>query len=400
MLNRTKMWILRKIKANGEFLLSGRSLSWYAGSEVLTSAYILWCVSESGVRSVNVKLALERIVNKAEKISDTYILALIANTCFNIGERESGILISKRLATMQNKLTGEFNKPKRGICYEWGIYLQNSTCALCILALDNDPEFDLNVSMGYRFLLRNKDRYGCWGYGQTTMLVLKSIVQYQSKRPVIEGKAILHVKYNEELLQEFEEGEDLESMQVKYYPEPEEFIPGSNNEIKVEVIDGEGEQRERQIYFPVSVNIKYYSTEPVSTILPTLQFTLHNFLPIYTQSDIAKFTINLRNISIANTGMVVLILWLPAAFEIIHEHLEKLLQSKTLCFYEVAHANCIYIYWRMLKGEQSIHFNLFFNAKFTGTFLAKASCAYEYYNKLNNIVWLKGQRVLVKGKNE
>ena len=421
MLQRTKKWLLEKTVRSrgqeaGEFRISKR-YGWHdeRQSNLLYNAGIMYCLSEAGLKNMHPQV--EYLLKKQGKADDSYILALIANTCYNMNYKKESEDLCNRLITLQNKETGEFRIGGESLCYAWGKEFANEISALSILALCHHPKrFEWNVRMAYRFLMGNKCR-DCWGEGQPTMLALKAIVEYQSSRGNGEGKALFNVKYNGQLIEQIEDAGDMDILHVKYFPSQHEFMPMSRNKILVELVslgenliphtediqatpDPKKEMSKIGMEWPVSINVKYYSPEPVSAVNCTLSFQINNLLPMYTVEDIAKLNINIKNEAASTTGMIVAIIRIPAAFEIIHEHLESLADSKIITFYEIEAGNNIYLYWPAFKSKQELHFTLFCNVKFGGVFKAKPSSVYEYYNKGNNIAWLNVGMVIVKEKTK
>jgi len=97
-----------------------------------------------------------------------------------------------------------------------------------------------------------------------------------------------------------------------------------------------------------------------------------------TEGDNGEINVEFKNISREHTGMAIAIIGLPGGCEPIYEQLKELNKKGIFDFYEII-GNNIVIYKKSLEENQSLKFNIEFNARNPGKYHGEASRCYLYY---------------------
>jgi A-macroglobulin TED domain/A-macroglobulin receptor binding domain len=133
-------------------------------------------------------LAIEYLENHWSSSNDPYALAQIALASFQAGDEPLGAKTNAKLRTMIHHEGDStyWAMETNTLFYEWGRAARTETTALVVQALaleaaalgEKDPtsEDRTLVEQGLSFLIHEKDGYGAWYSGQTTINVLDALL--------------------------------------------------------------------------------------------------------------------------------------------------------------------------------------------------------------------------------
>jgi len=177
MIERTTKLLLEKRDGNGGFKKNPRALDSFGGAdEDVTNAYIVYALSEAGYKDLGKELTA--VEKEAKKSSDPYMMALVANALFNVGEEQRGEEMVTRLINIRNE-AGFWTGKKHSITRSTGESLKTETTSLILLALMKSKTPDVkSVTSAVKFLVGARSGYGGFGSTQATILALKSLTKY------------------------------------------------------------------------------------------------------------------------------------------------------------------------------------------------------------------------------
>jgi len=110
------------------------------------------------------------------------------------------------------------------------------------------------------------------------------------------------------------------------------------------------------------------------------------------EGESTEIVIKLKNTESEELPMTMAIIGIPAGLEIRHEKLQELKQANIISSYELFGARKLACYFRGMKPDEEISFEIDVIATFPGSYTGPSSCTYLYYtNELRH--WLEGFHV-------
>ena len=398
MIKRTQDYIMEQRDGNGGFKRNPRALdSFGRAPDDITNAYIVWSLTESG-KSDDVSKELSSLKEKAEKSSDPYFLALVANALLNRDDRGSALVLLKKLVSGQ-KEDGHLVAEKTSITGSGGVSLEVETTALAILALlkANDPQFNLPVRKAITWVGKQRNGSGAFGSTQSTILALKALIAFTkaNKKTAEAGEVRLFLGSEEMSKVVFAAGA-TEVMELKL-PNPEKNFKSGENTLRLEVTG--------KNIFPATISWTYNTLKPVGEAKLPLGIETRLSAEKANEGDTMQLKVKVRNNEKKGQGMAVAVVGLPAGLSL-PEDFKQLKQMclvpedgsrSSLSAFEVLGRELV-LYWRDLAPEQNIELNLDLISRVPGNYSGQASRAYLYYNpELKH--WVEPLRVAITPKD-
>ncbi|NBY01958.1 MAG: hypothetical protein EBQ87_08260 [Planctomycetes bacterium] len=398
MVKRTQDYIMGQRDGNGGFKRNPRALdSFGRAPDDITNAYIVWSLTESG-KSDDVSKELSSLKEKAEKSSDPYFLALVANSLLNRDDRATALNLLKKLVSAQ-KADGHLVAEKTSITGSAGVSLEVETTALAILALlkANEPEFNLPVRNAIAWVGKQRNGSGAFGSTQSTILALKALIAFtKANKKTAEAGEVRLFLGNEEMSKVVFAAGATDVMELKL-PNPEKILKPGENIVRLEVTG--------KNIFPATLSWTYNTLKPAAESKLPLGIETQLSAEKANEGDTLQLKLKVRNNEKKGQGMAVAIVGLPAGLSL-PEDFKQLKQMclvpedgsrSSLSAFEVLGRELV-LYWRDMAPEQNIELNLDLISRVPGSYSGQASRAYLYYNpELKH--WVEPLKVAITPKD-
>lgn len=378
MLGRTRSFLMGRKDGKGSFARNPKALDGFGrASEMLTNAYIVWALTETGTDDVD--LEIKTLVEQAKKSNDAYLLSLVALSLLNRNQPDAAAELQRRIAKAQKadgSLTGETSITSSG-----GVGLAVETSGLAVLGWlkGQRSEFNGNIDRAIRWITSQRQGGGAFGSTQATIIALKALLAHSRTAPrnVKEGEMKLFVG-------------DTEVGRTRVTPTagpiislemmtPEALLKPGPNMLRIEMTPATN-------VMPYTLSWNYRAVKPESEADPLVKLTTTLAKTQMKEGETVRLMVRVENTSEDKQGMVTAIIGLPAGLAL-PENLEQLRgysKSPTegealISAFEVSGRELV-LYWRSMKKGQSIEVPLDLIAKVPGTYRGPASRAYPYYN--------------------
>jgi hypothetical protein len=396
MLERTRRFLLSCRDGQGGFKRGRHYHGWGDASEEVANAYILWALTE-GKETEDLSRELNALNDKAKNSTDSYFIALVANSLLNQDRAEDAAALLQKLNAAQ-KPEGYVDGATRSITYSYGRDIQIETTALAVLGWlkvhrQRPTEYRPNLQSAIKWLGQQRGPWGGFGSTQATVLTLKALVAFsEAQRAVEEGDVVLYLGDREVARKHFTGG--IQEALVLDVPEPEKLLKPGKNQLRVE-LTGKNQ-------FPYTVSWSYHTLKPPSAENSPVRLTTHLDKEHAGEGDTVRLTAVLENRSPEPEGMAVAILGLPAGLTLPEDM--KQLKDLTLprdggkepgviSAWEVRGRELV-LYWRGLGPKQKIEVRLDLIGRVPGHYSGPASRAYLYYNA-DYKCWVEPLKVVV-----
>lgn len=370
MINRTVDWLLSRRDGKGGFKKSKKGYDSFASSpKEVADAYIVYAISEA-VPTAAITKEYNATYTKALQTNDTYRMALLALSSFNLGKTDDSALLLSAL--QENIATHGFdNLPvENTITRSYANSKNIETVAFTLLALMRDyKKNELLITKGIEYLV-SKRKNGRFGATQSTSIALKTLIEYtkRQKSEIINKDQTLKLTINgKELVKKLEINEKGQVV-----------IQNLNSYIK------EGEQQ-IEVYFsnpkqtfPYEMIVKWESTLPDTSNLCKMQLESIIKDQKYAVGDNVRMTVQVSNTSSTGVGLPMAIIGIPSGTTTQPWQLKELLEKKEVAYYEIFE-NYLVLYWREFAAKETKAIALDLKADIAGAYTAPASTTYLYY---------------------
>lgn len=366
MLERTKGYLLNRKDGKGGFLRNARALDRFgSASEEVTNAYIVWALSEAGVKEVDMEY--EAMVKKARKKTDAYQLALSALAAFNLGKKEQGTELSALLKAKQNA-NGSFSADE-SITRSGGVSLEVEATSLAVLALYKEQKTDKSaITKAVDFIVKNRS-FGGYGATQSTVLALKALTQFakDSRRTQQSGKVGLLIDGSMVQQLSYKAGEQgtLE------FNDFSEFLEKGKH--KIEVVFSDTKEA-----LPYALDIEWTSTLPASSKDCVLNFNTRLEKQQVRVGEVVALKATVENTQRDGLPMTMAKLGIPGGLSAQPWQLKELQEKGVIDFYETS-PDYVICYFRDMAPKEKVDIQLDLKAEIPGSYEAPASNAYLYY---------------------
>ena len=384
MLDRTAELLLSKRDGNGGFKKNPRALDSFGGAdEDITNAYIVYAMSEAGKGKL-VEKEINQSFRVAQKSGDPYMMALMANTMFNVGEKAKGDELLAELINSQD-LSGFWTGKKHSITRSTGESLKIETTSLIALAMmKSEKVYAKQLAAGVNFLVGSRSGYGMFGSTQSTILALKALTSFATFSKKTDEAGTIEIWNNGVLIasKDYAKGE-----------KDNVVISGLEDKIKTGQQKIEVRFKGCKEALPYSMNITYSTTLPESSKNCFVELKTSLNRKQVKVGETIRLSAILRNKTNEGQPMTMVIIGIPAGFSAQPWQLKDLQEKDVIDFYEVI-GNNVACYFRALAPNAQKQINFDLKAEVPGEYDAPAASAYLYYTNEHK-VWEGLDRVFV-----
>ena len=368
MVDRTAKWLLSRRDGKGSFKRDAKALdSFGRADEEITSAYIVYALSEGGYKEVMPEAIAAH--ERALANNDPYQLALVANAMFNLGDAARGkSALAALMRTQAND--GSFTGKKHSITVSGGHSLTVETTALAVMAmLKSGAPDNKGLIAAVESIVKSRSGAGGFGSTQGTILALKSLVAYSkfAKRTNESGRIEIRVNGKQVAETSYAAGHK-DAIELKGL---EAYLSEGKNTIEVRFLDCKNP-------LPYAVAVNYHTSLPASNPACVVDLETKLSATSVKMGETLRLSATLKNKTDQGQPMTMAIIGLPAGLSAQPWQLKELQEKKVVDFYEVIGNNVVCYYRQMTPGETR-NINLDLKADIPGRYTAPASSAYLYY---------------------
>lgn len=368
MIARTAEWLFSRRDGNGGFQRSAQALDEFGrADDAISNAYIVYALSEAGFKDIQKELATSEAV--AKKDQDPYILAMISQAFYNLGDTKKGDALLEILMKKQNA-DGSWIGNRHSITRSEGISLRVETTSLAVMAMLKSQNKDMKaLEAGIKSLLNSRSGYGGFGSTQGTILALKALTRYASFMKQTNESGTIEIRINKQLAgtKKYEAGErnaiTLDGM--------EKFLKDGENLVEIKFVGVNNP-------LPFSMAIGWNTTEPSSDKDCKVDLSTTLAQKKVANSTNVRLTCTLKNKTTEGLPMTMAEIGLPAGTQAQAWQLKELQDKKEVDFYEIK-GNRVILYYRQMKPSETRIVNLDLKAAVPGKYEGQASSAYLYY---------------------
>jgi hypothetical protein len=332
-------------------------------------------MSEAGYKGISIHKGIGYLSNHWEKArKNPYALSLIANA-FAFTSPDSPVFKSilealENLKTEEKDLT-YWSWSGQTACYARGISASVETTALCVYAMMKSQSHFSTAHKGLQYLLKQRSPDGMWGSTQSTIMVLKILL-------------------NQSLFSQQEEASI--DILINGNKTAEWKISDKNCDI-VQLADLKAHTRigSNQIAFETrgKVNIlyqivsRYYRPwESIKDSSPSVNLQVSYDKTLVEVDDTITAKADFTYSGKSPTYMVILDLGIPAGFKIHENDFEKLVDDKVIERYSIS-SNQVTLYLGNVTPGSKVSFDYRLTALNPLKIKTPKSTAYEYYSPHN-----------------
>ena len=383
MIDRTRKLLLDKRDGKGGFVKNPRALDSFGGAdEDITNAYIVYAMTESGYKDLQKEL--DAVYASAKKTKDAYILALAANSLYNVNDNKRADELMDILVKKQNDF-GYWSGDRHSITRSTGDALKIETTSLVGLAMmKTESSNQMALQNGVRYLVGARNGLGGFGSSQSTILALKALTKYAQYSKKTDESGTVEIYVNDKLVAS------------------KAYEKGEKKNVTIDSLQGffkEGKQKVEVKFkgcknaLPYSMSVAYNTSLPQSSKECVLGLETKLSTANTKVGETVRLSAVLKNVTDKGQPMSMAILGIPAGLSVQPFQLKELMDKHVIDFYETT-GNNVVCYYRSLAPNESKNINLDLKADIAGTYEAPASSAYLYYtNELKT--WNSGAKITI-----
>ncbi|MCB0519775.1 MAG: TonB family protein [Lewinellaceae bacterium] len=379
LIDRTAKWLLSRQDGKGGWLSSKVGAHSWQQPNPVSNAYITWAMTEAGFGK-DVAAELEHSVVDAQQSQDPYIIALMANSLLNVGDKRAAAAMLEILQKTQAQ-DGSWTGKTASMTQSTGKNLTIETTGLAALAFLKTNDHAAQVQAAVNYLAEAKSQYG-YGSTQATVLALKALTAHaQQFKKSIGGTVALFINGKKAGEQTF----TADQKEPLAFNGLTQFLKTGKNEVKVKFTNGEA--------LPYDLLVSYNTRQPQSS--PDCKLSLTTSLSAQNGSmgSNIRLSTSLTNTSNEAVPNPIAIVGIPAGLGIQPWQVKEMQEKNLFDFYEIKDGTVVFYFRQMEAGEvKNIHLDL--KADLPGEYEAPASSAYLYYSN-DAVVWSKPERVVV-----
>ncbi len=385
MIDRTAAWLMNRKDGKGGFQREQHAYHDFGRiSDDVLNAYIVFALAESGY--TDIRKEYETSYKKANETQDPYLLAMMTNASYSLGETKKGNDMMDLLAKKQAS-NGSWTGTTHSITYSQGQSLTIETTSLAILAHLKSPSMNASaLNSAVQFLVGSRSGSGVFSSTQGTILALKALTEYAkfSKKTNESGTIEVYVDGKKAAVKSYQAGERgailIDSL--------EKFISGDGkHNVKVKYVGAKNP-------LPYSVAVNWNTSLPESDKECAVGLTTTLATRTAKVGETVRLTSTLTNRKNENIPSTMAIIGIPAGFTVQPWQLKELQEKKVFDYYEIK-GNNIAIYYRGMKANDVKEINLDLKAEMPGEYDAPASSAYLYYTNEFKC-WTSMDKVIIK----
>ncbi|KAJ5074730.1 polyubiquitin-like [Anaeramoeba ignava] len=363
MMQRTTSWLIsRKDEESKSFKKNERALDSFGyAPQHTTDAYIIWSLSEGKIETEKIGDIIQRLYQETHKEheNDPYYIALVSATMFNTNQNEQSLELGKKLVKFQDKKEGFISDSKTSITSSKGSNLIIETTSLAILCwIKHGKEFSKNITQASEWIF-SKCSSGKFGSTQSTVLALKALSAFED----FSAK-----EQKEEILINLSFGKTKK--QIEIGEKQEDFLEFKfGNEIfKNEKEVDFGIELKKGTMMRFSTRFDYYTEKPKDSTKCPLSISTKLKEEKMKLGETSEIHVSVENLENQESGMVVAIIGIAGGIETRFEQLQNLVKKGIVSSFELFGARQVVFYWRGMKPNQKIEFDIEVLATIPGKF--------------------------------
>lgn len=384
MIKRTVNWLLSRKDGKGGFHKSKKGYDSFASSpQDVANAYIIYALSEAGINT-NLEKEYETALQDALKTKDTYKLALMACTAFNLNKlNDASMLIDKLISNIDEYDFAQLSV-KNTITRSYGQSAQIETAAFTVLALLKSNKHETLVSEGIKYITGSREN-GRFGSTQATCMALKALIEYTKKQ---KSKLITSNDYVSLRLNDHDISKKLQltSSGIISISGLEEHIKEGTQRFSIEFSNSKAT-------FPYALEVNWDSFLPDSANKCKVKMKTNLFKSVASIGDNVRLEVKLENQTSSSLPMTMGIVGIPSGLSLQPWQLKELVEEEKVAYYEIF-GNQLVLYWRSMKPEETIKIPLDLKAEIAGNYKAPAGTGYLYYEDEKKH-WVEGNTIQI-----
>lgn len=383
MVTRTADWLFARRDGKGGYQRNDKACDYFGrASEDITNLYITYALSEAGYK--NLQQEVDYAYTTAKASDDNYLIALAANTLYNMKDNTRGDALLTKILGKQ-KEDGSFDGKTQSIVCSGGQSLTTETSSLSLLAIlaSANPSYQATQKVA-EFLTKQRSGYGEWGNTQATILALKALSKFSlfNKRAPESGTIQFLLDDVQIAEVNFAAG-DNKPVEIKGL---EKFINEGDHDLKIRY-------KGCKVAMPYSISITYNIATPKSA--KDCNVSLNTSLATNTckVGDNVRLSVTLKNETAGGLPSTMAIVGIPAGLSLQPWQLKELKDKKEFDYFEIMNNNLV-LYYRQMKPSEVIELNFDLKAEVPGTFEPQASDSYLYYTSEFKC-WTKAEKITI-----
>jgi hypothetical protein len=384
MIDRTYKWLLERRDGKGSWNYRMKGAHSWKAATAATDAYIVWALVSSGYGQ-GISKEMNAIYKRAISEKDPYVMALVANSLFQLKDSRAVDLMNDLLKMQQED--GFWEGTTRSVVNSSGRNLKIETTAITALAFIEGRKsglFSLNSQYykAIKALTQSKTSYG-FGSTQGTVMVMKALIENSkiNQASVKTDNQYTVFVNDKKIMTGSYAATDTEPIIIEGLGR---HLNNGNNAVKVTFSND-------TTALPYDFDLRYTTATPLSTpkCAVAIQTTLNNVAPKI--GETVRLTTTLKNTTDKAVPTTVALVGIPSGLSIQSWQLKELMDKKVVDYYELMDGYIVFHY-RELAADATKIIHLDLKADISGQYEAPASCAYLYYT--NELVdWAKGLEV-------
>ena len=405
----SRQWLLHQQSANGSWQEERKrdsvSLTAYVALALAKGAQLNLSKAATRPGALPVDLALTRALDYLRSewttSNDPYAIAQVALAAFQSNDKLLGSAASEKLASMAHREgeTSYWALESNTLFYGWGTPGKVETTALAMQALtkaaagsaEQKTNLERAAEQGLLFLIRNKDGYGVWYSGQTTINVLESFLLLA--KPGSESRSASPAATTAEITVN---GERAASVKL---PRPDEvtaplqidlakFLKPGRNHISISRA-GESQTASAQAvaryYIPWDQSSAKGKTGIRTGDSDALSLRVDYDRTTIQRDESIHCKVHAERIGFRGYGMLLAEIGLPPGAVVDRDSLEKAMSAATwdISQYEILPDRLVVYLWPEAGGTD---FDFAFRPRYGMNALTAPSILYDYYNPEAQVV--------------
>ncbi|WP_299108588.1 TonB-dependent receptor plug domain-containing protein [uncultured Winogradskyella sp.] len=380
MIARTVDWLLSRKDGKGGFKKSKKGYDSFASSPSdVANAYIVYALSEAKI-DADISLEYNTAYNDAIQSNDTYKMALLTMTSFNLNQIEKAKILIEKIKNNIAEYGFKKLPVENTITRSYGESKNIETTALTLLALmDETTPNDTLIAEGIDYLVKQR-KHNRFGSTQATAMTLKALINYtkkQKQKMISENDNITLIVNGKSLTRKLEITNDGK-IAIRDF---ESYLTTGKQNVTVKFNNPKAE-------FPYSLNVKWDSTLPNSSEICPLELETTILDKAYAVGDNVSFNIAVTNTKKEPLSMTTAIIGLPSGTTAQPWQLKQIVEENKVAYYEIFD-NYLVFYWREFRASETKEIRLDLKADIAGNYKAPASTVYLYYGDENK-TWISG----------
>ncbi len=384
MIDRTAQWLMDRRDKKGGFEQNSRALDNFGrANKDIADAYIVYALAEAGF--ADIKEEFNASYKKAMDTKDPYMLGLMANAAYKMGETQKADNAMKALYSKQAE-NGSWTGASHSITYSTGQSLTIETTSLAIMGMLKSAGRDVGaLTKSVQWLVGSRGGYGAFGNTQGTVLALKALTEYAkfSKKTSEDGSVEFYVDGKKIAERAWKKG-DKEAIVLDGL---EKQIKPGKHDLKVKYVGVSDPM-------PYSLAVSWNTTLPASSKECTVDLRTKLSAKSVTVGETVRLTTTVANTKNEGIPSTMAIIGIPAGLTAQPWQLKELQEKKVFDYYEII-GNNIAVYYRCMAPGEKREINLDLKAEIPGEYDAPASSGYLYYTNEYKC-WSAADRITVK----